>query len=302
MISLNFRLMKPAALNYHHLRYFWTVAKEGSLRKASEVLHVSQPSISAQLRLLEDALGQPLFNRTGRRLILTDSGQLAFSYAEEMFALGQELVTAVRQRPGSRPVRFNVGIADSVPKVVASKHLLLTFKIDRPLHLVCREGSLAELVGQLVSHQLDVVLADEPATSVLGVRTFNHRLDSSEIIVCATKALTKQIGERFPQSLDGQPFILPLPEMPLRRQLEQWFQNIGIRPRAVAETQDTALMHHFAAQGLGVVAVYSTIKAEILRAHRLCELGVANGLRLETFAITAQRRLQHPGLLALTRG
>ena len=142
-------LMTPNALNYHHLLYFWAVAKEGSLRRASELLHVSQPSISAQLKQLEQSLGAPLFTRTTRRLILTDTGQKVLEYAEEIFSLGRELLTAVRQEPRQRALRLQVGIADSVPKIIVRQHLIPVFELGRLVRVICREGSLEELITQL---------------------------------------------------------------------------------------------------------------------------------------------------------
>src|SRR5262249_43457015 len=165
--------MTPNALNYHHLLYFWAVAKEGSLRQASEVLHVSQPSISAQLKQLEESLGAPLFTRTTRRLILTDTGQTVLS-AEEIFALGSALLNALRQAPGQRPPRVAVGVGDSVPTIIVRQHLIPVFELGRLVRVSCREGSLEELITQLAGHKLDVVLADEPSTSALRVRTFNQ--------------------------------------------------------------------------------------------------------------------------------
>ena len=190
--------MTPNALNYHHLLYFWAVAKEGSLRGASEVLHVSQPSISAQLKQLEESLGAPLFTRTTRRLILTDTGQKVLEYAEEIFSLGRELLTAVRQEPGERPLRLHVGVADSVPKIIVRKHLTPVFELGRLVRVICREGSLEELITQLAGHKLDVVLADEPSTSALRVRTFNQRLSTSAVVLCAAPVLAKRLAKNFP--------------------------------------------------------------------------------------------------------
>jgi LysR family transcriptional regulator, transcriptional activator of nhaA len=201
--------MTPNALNYHHLLYFWAVAKEGSLRRASEVLHVSQPSISAQLKQLEESLGAPLFTRTTRRLILTDTGQTVLEYAEEIFSLGGELLTAVRQEPGERPLRLHVGVADSVPKIIVRQHLTPVFELNRLVRVICREGSLEELITQLAGHKLDVVLADEPSTSALRVRTFNQRLSTSDVVICAAPVLAKRLAKHFPRSLDGAPAILP---------------------------------------------------------------------------------------------
>src|SRR6267378_438894 len=223
--------MNPGSLNYHHLLYFWTVAKEGSLRQVSEVLHVSQPSISAQLKQLEQSLGTSLFTRANRRLILTDTGQTILGYAEEIFSLGLELLTALRQEPGHRPARLQVGVADSVPKIIVCKRLAAVFQLGQPIRVVCREGSLEQLITQLAGHKLDIVLADEPSTSALRVRTFNQRVSTSRIVLCAAPVLAQRLTKRFPRSLDGAPAVLPVGEMTPRRQLEHWFESHQIRPR-----------------------------------------------------------------------
>ena len=292
--------MSPSTLNYHHLLYFWAIAKQGSLRRASEVLHVSQPSISAQLKQLEESLGAALFTRTTRRLILTDTGQTVLQYAEEIFSLGRELLTAVHQEPGQRPLRLHVGVADSVPKIVARQQLTPVFKLGRSVRVIAREGSLEELITQLAGHKLDVVLADEPSTSALRVKTFNQRVSTSDVVICAAPLLAKRLAKDFPRSLDGAPAILPVAEMSLRRQLEHWFESRRVQPRVVAEVEDTALLTDLGAQGLGFVPVYSAVLDEIARSSRLQTIGIAKGLRMEIFAITAQRRLQHPGVVAMT--
>jgi LysR family transcriptional activator of nhaA len=292
--------MKPSDLNYHHLLYFWAVAKEGSLRRASEVLHVSQPSISAQLKQLEESLDAPLFTRTSRRLIMTDTGQTVLGYAEEIFSLGRELLTAVRQEPGGRPLRLHVGVADSVPKIIVRQHLTPVFELGRSVRVICREASLEGLITQLAAHRLDVVLADEPSTSALRVRTFNQRVSASDVMICAAPRLAQSLTKNFPHSLDGAPAVLPVGEMALRRQLEHWFESQRVRPRVVAEVEDTALLTDLGAQGLGFVPVYSAVLEEIARSSRLRKIGIAEGLKMEVFVITAERRLQHPGVVAMT--
>ena len=280
--------------------YFWTVAKEGSLRMASERLHVSQPSISTQIKQFEEALGTSLFTRTARRLVLTDTGQTVLEYADEIFSLGSELLTILNQKPGRRPLRLHVGIADSVPKIVVRQHLAPAFKLEKPIRITCREGSLEELVAQLVGFKLDLVLADEPSTSALRVKTFNQRISQSNIVLCAVPALAKELKKNFPQSLNGAPAVLPVIEMGLRRQLEHWFESLGIQPHVVAEVADSALMTNLAAQGLGFMPVYSAVVKETVQRYRLSITGVAKGLRADIFAITAQRRTQHPGVIAIT--
>jgi LysR family transcriptional regulator, transcriptional activator of nhaA len=291
--------MSPSSLNYHHLLYFWAVAKEGSLRLASEVLHVSQPSISAQLKQLEESLGAPLFTRTTRRLMLTDTGQTVLQYAEEIFSLGSELLAAVRQEPGQRPLRLDVGVADSLPKIIVRQHLNPVFELGRSVRVIAREGSLEELITQLAGHKLDVVLADEPSTSALRVKTFNQRVSTSDVVICAAPPLAKRLARKFPQSLDGAPAVLPVGEMALRRQLERWFDSHRIRPRVIAEVEDTALLIDLGAQGLGFIPAYSAVLDEFARSGRFQTIGIAKGPRMEVFAITGQRRIQHPGVVAM---
>ena len=209
-------------------------------------------------------------------------------------------MTAVRQEPGQRPVRLHVGVADSLPKIVVRQHLTRVFELSRLVRVICREGSLEELITQLAGHKLDVVLADEPSTSALRVRTFNQRVSTSNIVPCAAPLLAKCLVKNFPGSLDGALAILPVSEMALRRQLEHWFDSHRVSPRIVAEVEDTALLTDLGAQGLGFVPVYSAVLDEIARSSRLQTIGIARGLRMEIFAITAQRRLQHPGVVAMT--
>jgi LysR family transcriptional regulator, transcriptional activator of nhaA len=214
--------------------------------------------------------------------------------------LGRELLTAVRQEPGERPLRLHVGVADSVPKIIVRQHLTPVFELGRLVRVICREGSLEDLITQLAGHKLDVVLADEPSTSALRVRTFNQRLSTSAVVLCAAPVLAKRLVKNFPRSLDGAPAILPVGEMTLRRQLEHWFESHRVRPRLVAEVEDTALLTDLGAQGLGFIPIHSAVLDEIARLSRFQTIGIAKGLRMEVFAITAQRRLQHPGVVAMT--
>jgi LysR family transcriptional activator of nhaA len=210
-------------------------------------------------------------------VILTDTGQTVLDYAEEIFSLGRELLTAVRQEPGERPLRLHVGVADSVPKIIVRQHLTPVFELGGLVRVICREGSLEELIAQLAGHKLDVVLADEPSTSALRVRTFNQRLSTSNVVLCAVPPLVKDLAKDFPKSLDGAPAILPVGEMALRRQLERWFDLHQIRPRVVAEVEDTALLTDLGAQGLGFVPLYSAVLDEITRSSRFQRIGTAKG-------------------------
>lgn len=287
-------------LNYHHLRYFWMVAKEGTLRQAAEKLSVSQPSISAQIHELEESLGAQLFRRSGRGLALTDVGQVVFDYAEDIFSTGQDLLDAVRDRPGYRPMRCQVGVTDSVPKLVASRMLRPAFGLAQPVHMLCREGSLDTLLLELAGFRLDLVLSDGPASRSLHVKTFNHALGKCGSVFCAVPRVAERLRAKFPKSLDGAPTLLPVEPTPARMALEEWFDSLAIRPVVVAEFEDPAFMTVMAAEGLGVIAIPSVIERETLRRYGLRAFGRTEECQHQYYAITAERRLRHPATIAIT--
>src|SRR5688572_26589894 len=289
-------------LNYHHLLYFWAVAKEGGLRKASERLRVSEPSISAQIRLLEESLGDKLFQRKGRSLVLTELGQFAFGYAEEIFSLGSEFISAVKsQEPvGKRPLRFTIGVEDSFSKLVTYEILKPIFELEPPVQLICREGKAEELVAQLAIHRLDAVLADEPATGGLKFKVFSHLLGKSAVTVCAPRKIAPALRNGFPQSLHQAPALLPSPNTSLRRSLDEWFHGAGIHPRIVAEFEDGALMKVAAANGHGFIVVSSLTVPECVTRFRLAEVGKLDRCSDYFFLITGERRITHPAVLLIT--
>lgn len=287
-------------LNFHHLRYFWVVARKGGVRKAAEELHVSQPSISAQLGLLEGSLGHKLFKRSGRNLVLTEMGQLVLSYADEIFSSGRELMNAVRQRPTKHPLRLNIGLTDAFPKMIAFQILKAAFRLDDAIHIICREGEIGPLVAQLAAHRLDIVLADEPASSSLKAKTFNHRLGRSGITFCAVPAVAAKLKRNFPQSLDGAPALLPTENMGMRAALESWFDTRGIRPRLVGEFEDTALMEVCSAGGRGFTVVHSVIDRTALKHYDLRVIAKVEECGSDFYAITAERRVKHPAAMAIT--
>ncbi len=287
-------------LNFHHLRYFWVVAREGSLRRASELLHVSQPSISAQLHQLEDAFGEKLFQRKGRRLVLTEMGQMVLGYADDIFSVGREMLNAVRQRPGERPLKLQVGVADSVPKIIAHELLKPVFSLPQPIHLICREGKVDDLLLQLANHRLDIIIADESAPSSLNVRTFSHALGRSSITFCAPGGIALRLQKNFPQSIDGEPAFLPTENTATRLALEKWFDREKVRPRILAEFEDAALMKAVAMSGLAIVPVHTVVLAEAKRQHGLRPVGEVKDCIGEFFAITAERKIKHPAISAIT--
>ena len=287
-------------LNYHHLRYFWTVARKGGVRKAAEELHVSQPSISAQLRLLEESLGQKLFRRSGRNLVLTETGQLVLNYADEIFSAGRELMNAVKQRPGKHPVRVNIGLTDAFPKLIAFQILRAAFRSEAAVHMICREGEIGPLVNHLQSHRLDIVLADEPASSALKAKTFNHRLGRSGVTFCAVPSLAAKLRRNFPQSLDGAPALLPTQNMGMRAALETWFDSKAIRPRLVGEFEDSALMEVCSTGGRGFTAVHTVVDRAALKHFGLRVIARVDECGTDFYAITAERRVKHPAAVAIT--
>jgi len=287
-------------LNYHHLRYFWTVAKEGSLARAAEKMRVAQPSISEQIHELEAALGEKLFRREGRNNKLTDAGQVVFGYCEEIFALGREMLNAVKQRPGAKTIRLCVGVADSFPKFVANEILKPVFSMPQTVHVICREGKMEDLLAQLAAHRLDIVLADEPASSSVKFKTFSHPLGTSDVIFCAEKKLAAKMKPGFPRSLHGAPALLPSENTALRRALEAWLRGQNLKPNVVAEFEDLALMKVMAAEGRGFIAIPTLAAADALKHYGFQIIGEASRCRVEFFAITSERRIEHPAVALIT--
>jgi LysR family transcriptional activator of nhaA len=287
-------------LNYHHLRYFWVVAKEGGLRKAAEKLHVSQPTISAQIAALEGVLGEKLFRRGGRALTLTETGQRVLSHAEEIFSLGQELLNSVKQQSASRPLRVLLGVADALPKMVTYQIIEPIFHLRQPVQVSCWETKVADLLAQLGAHRLDVVLADEPASSGVNASLFNHLLGECGVTFCAEPRLAAKLRRGFPKSLDGAPALLPMAHSGLRRSLEKWFHAIGVRPRLVGEIDDPALVNILALHGLGFITVPTLVARETVTRFGLRAIGRTEECQQQFYAISAERRLAHPAVLAIT--
>ncbi len=286
-------------LNYHHLRYFWAAAKEGSLRAASEKLGVSQPSISAQLKLLEEALGQPLFKRAGRGQTLTETGKVVLEYAEDIFRTGHELLEAVRSGAGGGPPAFHVGVVDTLPKLVVRRMLASVLAMPNPPRLVCSEGLMTELFPQLAAHRIDMILADEPAPASQ-YRLFNHALGSCGVTFCAAPKLAARLRKGFPKSLDGAPAILPGEGTPMRSTVDLWFDAQGVRPRIIGEFADGAMMKMFARDGVGFIPVHSIAAEDAAATFRLAKVGSAPECQCHLHAITAERRLKHPAILTVT--
>lgn len=288
-------------MNYHHLRYFWVVAREGGLVPAGKVLRLSHPTLSAQIRALEAQLEEPLFHRTGRRLELTEMGQVVFRYAEEIFALGREMLDTVKGRGGGggRLVRLDVGIADVVPKLVVRRLLSPALGLAEPVRIVCHERRFDALLADLAIHALDLVISDAPVPPGSNVRAFNHLLGETDVSFFGLAALARTYRPGFPRSLDGAPMLLPLESLTLRRALNQWFESHGITPRIVAEFEDSALLKVFGADGVGVFAAPSAVEAEILDQYGVELIGRVPQVREQFYAISVERRLKNPAVVAI---
>jgi LysR family transcriptional activator of nhaA len=286
--------------NYHHLLYFWVVAREGSVARAARELGLAQPTISGQIRVLEDALGQKLFHRTGRNLVLTDVGTIAYRYAEEIFGLGRELQETLRGRPTGGPVRFVVGVADALPKLVVRRLLAPAFAMNEPVRVIVRDGPPDRLVAELAIHALDLVLTDAPMSPTIRVRAFNHPLGECGVTVFGVPQLASQYTEGFPRSLEGAPFILPTEGSALRRSLDQWFVEEGIQPRIVAEADDAALQKTLGEGGLGLFASASVVDEEVRRQYGAVALGPLDTVRERFFAVSMDRKLRHPAVVAIS--
>ena len=287
-------------LNYHHLRYFWSVAREGSLRAAAEKLGVSPPSISAQINQLEEDLGAELFRKSGRSLVLTETGRMVFNYAEEIFGLGRDLLGALRHGSERRTAPFHVGLTDTLPKLAAAKILRPVFGLPQPVRLVCHEDDLEDLLPRLASHRLDIILADEPAPSTAKFKTFSHPLGRSGVTLCAAPRVADKLKKGFPRSLDRAPALLPLEHAPLRRALEQWFDEHKVRPEVIAEFDDPALMNVFALDAAGFFPVHSIVAGDVVKRYGFRRIAELPDCHSEFYAITAERKLKHPATIAVT--
>ncbi len=288
-------------LNYHHLFYFYTVAREGSISRAGVQLRLAQPTISGQLRVLEESFGEKLFNRIGRNLVLTDVGRVVYRYCEEIFGLGRELQETIKGRPTGRPLRFTVGIADVVPKLIAYRLLAPALRLEQRVRIVCHEDKPERLFAELSIHGLDLVLTDAPLAPTVKVRAFSHLLGESDIAFYGTPKLVRRYRRGFPRSLTGTPVLLPTENTTLRRSVERWFEDEGIHPEVAGEFQDSALMKVFASTGAGFVVSATLIEREMQREHGLVRLGKVPRAKEHFYAITVDRKMKHPAVIAVSK-
>src|SRR5690349_14798354 len=289
-------------LNYQHLLYFWSVVRTGSLTRAANELALSPPTVSAQLRTLDERLGAKLLTKSGRKLIPTEVGRVVFTYADQIFDIGRELLDTLDQRPSQRPLRFTVGIDDVVPKEIAQRLLEPAMRIGQPVRITCREGTLERLVASLAMHELDVVLSDAPASPTLNVRAYNHLLGASEVCWMATPAIAASLRRNFPRSLDGVPMLLPTDDTAIRRMLDQWLEQHELRPVLAGEFEDYALLREFARAGHGFAPVPLVQEPQFRREYGFHRIGAPLPVTAQYFAISLERRIKHPAVAALVAG
>jgi LysR family transcriptional regulator, transcriptional activator of nhaA len=288
-----------ATLNFKHLRYFWTVAKSGSIARASAQLHVTPQSISGQLSDLENTLGAKLFQRAGRGLEVTDAGRRILSYAEEIFTLGDELLEVVRDQSATTTLPFRIGVADSVPKSVTYRVVEPVLHIKEPVRLICREGRLLSLLGDLAVHRLDMVIADKPMPANVNVRAYNHLIGTSDLTVFGAATLVQTLNGKFPALLDQAPFLLPGESVAIRPALEQWFESQQVRPRIVGEFDDGALLKAFGQGSAGLFVAPTAIADYVCRQYSVRTIGRIETVIEELYAITTERRIRHPATIAV---
>ncbi len=289
-----------APLNFHHLHLFRTVARAGSLARAAAELHLTEPTLSTQIKALEQQFGQPLFSRASRRLQLTAAGQTALRYADDIFALSGELTQAMAGDGGDRPRRFLVGIADVIPKMIAYRLIEPALRLPEGLTLTCLEDTPERLVAALSVHTLDLLITDAPVTPAANVRAFNHLLGECGTTVFGTPALAARFTAGFPRSLDGAPFLLPLHGSTVRRALDTFFHQHDVRPSVTGEYADSALLKVFGQNGYGLFTQPSVLEAEVRQQYGVEVVGRLPDLTQQFYAVSAERRVEHPAVTAIT--
>ncbi len=288
-------------LNYHHLYYFWVAAKEGSIGKASQALNLSQPTVSTQIKALEANLEEHLFTRGPEGLTLTDSGSLAFDYADEIFTLGKEFRESLKGIGTDRPARLRVGISDVLPKLVSHRLLAPALNMDKPVRLICEEGKTEELLTELSIHRLDLVIVDAPIGGAARIKAFNHFLGSSGVTFFGERTLADRYRKGFPDSLSGAPLLVPSEGTLLRRSIDRWMSSKGYIPQIRAEFHDSALLKVFGSDGAGLFVGATIIEDEICEEYHVEVVGRTDEILESFYAITVERKVSHPVALAITQ-
>lgn len=287
-------------LNFLHLFYFWTVVRYSGITAACEHLHLSQPTISTQIRKLEKALGHSLFDRSGRELVLTDVGSTVFEYADDIFSTGREMLGTLRGLPSHKAQRLSVGVPMSVPKLITYRLLEVVLKFPQPVQIDCSEAPLETLLADLARHRHDVIISDVPILSTNGRKSYSHNLGSCSVSFCGVASMAEKLRGDFPASLNRAPMLLPSPHTQLRRTLDQWFDQQDICPMIVAQFDDSAMMKEFGSGGAGVFPIPTAVVPQVCRQYSVGLLGTLDDVHANYYAITAQRKLTHPVVVAIS--
>ena len=293
--------MQNLKLNLKHLRYFWAVASHGTIVQAAEALFITPQTISGQLRELESQVGAELFRKEGRQLVLTETGRLVFSYADEMFRLGMELQDVLSGRTPGTAITLKVGVAMVVPKLLAYRVLEPVLQMDGPVKLICHEAPLVDLLADLSVHKLDMVLADSPINPALNIRAYNHALGESGITFFAVPKEAKRLRKDFPRSLDGSAMLMPSSGSSLRRNLEIWFQRQQVEPVVVAEFEDRALMKAFGERGSGVFTTPTAVEQDVMDKYGVQIVGRSDEVTENFYVISPERHIKHPAINTITQ-
>jgi len=286
-------------LNFRHLHYFWVVAKEGSVTRAAERLGLAVQTVSAQLALLEQSVGKSLFRPQGRRLVLTEAGQVALRYADQIFLLGEQLVEALADVDLDKTLRLTVGISDSLPKLIASRLLESALTLPQPVRLICYEEQFDTLLGKLSVHKIDVMLTDRPVPPGSALRVFSHLLGEFEIGLFGLPALADKYREGFPASLQGAPLLLPTRNNALRGRIDQWLNSHDLTPSIFGEFDDNALLNTFGQQGRGLFPAPTALAADVREQLGAVPVGPIPQVREQIYALSNERKIQHPGIAAI---
>jgi LysR family transcriptional activator of nhaA len=286
-------------LNYHHLLYYWMVVRTGSVAAASTELKLASPTISVQIRRLEEQLGEKLLRRSGRHVVPTEMGQIVYRYADEIFALGRELLDTARGRPTGRPMHIVIGVHDVLPKSIARRLIEPALRLPDPVRITCREGSSEQLLADLSVQRVDVVLADAPISGTVKIRAYNHLLGETGLSFLGVPQLVRKYRPGFPNSLHDAPMLMPTPGTTVRRNLDQWFDTINIRPRVVGEFDDSELRWEFGGTGIGVFSAPLVLETHLMRLYNVQRIGWAPDVLSTFYAISVERKLKNPAAVAI---
>ncbi|MCV2883238.1 transcriptional activator NhaR [Aestuariibacter sp. AA17] len=286
-------------LNYHHLNYFYHIAREGSIAAAAKRLNLTPQTLSGQLASFEDYLGMPLFERKGKRLLLNEQGKHAYDYAEDIFRLGDELQQTLSSKLAERQLPLSVGITDVIPKRFAFEFLSTAYQESQSLKLICKEGKLDHLLAEMLFNKLDIIISDCAIPPGSKLKAYSHLINDSGLTFFASHALTKNLSGPFPDCLDGQPLLLPSEQSSIRINLLSWMERHGIKPIITAEFDDSALMKYFGNAGIGIFCAPTIVEHDILIHHQVDIIGRTEDVREQLYLISTERKIKHPAIVKL---